>query len=95
MSNEGMFAVIENKTERNKCQRDVIDKKKGFEVRCIAKHENVNYGDVSYIKPVEFYFSTPTLYAILNRADGTSIGYITGSEFKNMFTELSDDKGVM
>ena len=25
MSNEGMFAVIENKTERNKCQRGVID----------------------------------------------------------------------
>ena len=59
--------------------------KRSFNAKVIIKHENLNIGDVVYLKPLEFKYSSPTLYAVINRKNGVAESYIDGNEFKNRF----------
>lgn len=60
----------------------------GFNARVTIRHERLNIDDVVYLKPVEFKYSTPILFAIINRANGVAKDYIDGNEFRNRFEKV-------
>lgn len=63
-----------------------VDSYNGFSKGVIAAHKPFNIGDLLFIKPIEFRFSSPTLYAVIDGETGKETGeYIDGNEFKNRF----------
>jgi hypothetical protein len=61
---------------------------KSFNAEVIIRHENLNIGDIVYLKPICFKYSTPTLFEVLNRQSGAAEGYIDGNEFRNRFKRI-------
>lgn len=63
-------------------------KRQGFDARVLVRTNGLSVGSVVYIKPVEYLYSTPTLFAVLNRKTGVPEYYIDGNEFRNRFEKL-------
>lgn len=57
----------------------------GFYAKLVVKHLNYEIGQSVYVKPVEWKFSAPTRYAILDVRSGMEVDYVTANTFRNRF----------
>jgi len=66
---------------------------KGFNAKVISRHLDYDIGETVYMKAIGFKFSTPTLYAVLERENGKVTGYVDANEFKNRFERVRNNAG--
>lgn len=58
---------------------------KGFNATVTARHLNLMPGESVYMKACAWKYSTPTMYAVLERKNGKKLMYVNGNEFRNRF----------
>ncbi len=64
-----------------------------FKAEVVARHLNYDVGEIVYMTEVEWRFSTPTLYAVVNPKTGKKVDYVDANEFKGRFKEIINDIG--
>lgn len=64
----------------------------GFYAKVTMRHESLMPGQIVFMKAVAHKYSTPTLYAILDRRTGVETGdEVDANTFRNQFVVVSRD----
>lgn len=70
------------------------DKHQGFEARVFSRHGGLLPGTVVYMKPIEWLFGRPVLFAIVDRTTGVRGIEVGANDFANDFRRIGGDVKV-